>query len=56
MRYILALLLALSVGMAVAVGPVLAQDGPSVCQYRDGTVLNVQGWACPQHPKWIQQN
>lgn len=52
MRYALALLLALTLGIAVALPLAFAQDGPSVCRYRDGTVLNVEGWPCPQQPYW----
>jgi hypothetical protein len=55
MRYLFALLLALTVGTALAVGPALAQVGPLVCHYRDGTLLNVQGWECPQ-PYWPERN
>jgi hypothetical protein len=56
MRYIFALLLTLAIAIAAAPGPALAQDGPSVCQYHDGTVLNVgQVGGCNQ-PPWLQRN
>jgi hypothetical protein len=57
-RYMIALLLAFTVGMVVTVGPALAQDGPSVCHYHDGTLLNVGGWpgGCPPQPYWPQRN
>jgi hypothetical protein len=48
MRYMFALLLVLTVGMVLAVGPALTQDGPSVCHYNDGTLLNPGRWECPQ--------
>lgn len=56
MRYMFALVLALTVGMAMAVGPALAQDGPSVCYYHDGTVLNPGRWTCPEQPYWPARN
>lgn len=55
MRYLFALLLALTAVIAVGLGPGLAQDGPSVCQYHDGTLLNVgQTWGCGQ-PPWQER-
>jgi hypothetical protein len=42
MRYVSALLFALTMGVAVALGPALAQDGPSVCHHHDGTLLNLR--------------
>ena len=39
--------------MVGALAPIFAQlDGPTVCNYRDGTVLNVGGWPCGS-PPWI---
>jgi hypothetical protein len=40
--------------MVGAVAAIFAQlDGPGVCNYRDGAVLNVGGWPCGS-PPWIQ--
>ncbi len=57
MRYVLAVLLALAMGVMTAVpAAVRAQvDGPSVCQYRDGTVLNFSGLPCPAQPFWTRE-
>jgi hypothetical protein len=54
MWYMFELLVALAVTVAVALGPAFAQDGPSVCQYRDGTVLNVGGGMCVR-PPWFER-
>ena len=55
MRYVFPLLLTLIVGMAPAVGTALAQDGPSVCHYNDGTLLNSRRGECPQR-YWPERN
>jgi hypothetical protein len=56
MRYVLAMLIAMAIGAVTAVPVVSAQaDGPSVCQYRDGTVLNIPGSPCPQQPFWTSK-
>jgi hypothetical protein len=57
MRYVLALLVVFAMGvMTVVPTPVRAQlEGPSVCQYRDGTVLNFRGLPCPAQPFWTRE-
>jgi hypothetical protein len=42
MRYVSALLLPLTMGIAVPLGPALAQDGPNVCHDHDGTLPNLR--------------
>ena len=54
MRFMVALLV-LTTWMAVAAGPAVAQDGPSVCHYNDGTLVNPGRWECPQ-PYWPGRN
>ena len=57
MRYVLAMLLALAIGFTTAVPSLVrAQvNGPSVCQYQDGTVLNFRGSPCPSRPFWTRE-
>jgi hypothetical protein len=57
MGYVLAMVLALAIGaMATAPAVVRAQqEGPAVCQYRDGTVLNFRGLPCPSQPFWTRE-
>ncbi len=56
MRYVLAMLVALAIGVVTAVPVVSAEvDGPSICHYRDGTVLHLSGSACPQQPFWTRE-
>ena len=56
MRHLLAILLALAIGVMVAVPAVVrAQEGPSVCRYKDGTVLNFRGLPCPAQPFWTRE-
>lgn len=53
MRYVLAILVGLMIAVAAAAPTAVSaqEDGPSVCQYRGGTVLNVGGWPC-YSPYW----
>lgn len=56
MRYALAMLVALAIGVVTAVPVVRAEvDGPSICHYRDGTVLHLSGSPCSQHPFWTRE-
>jgi hypothetical protein len=55
MRYMIALLLAFTVGMGLGMGPALAQGGPVVCHYNDGTLLNLGTGECPQ-PYWPEHD
>jgi hypothetical protein len=55
MPYIFVLLVAVTSWIGVAVGPALAQDGPSICHYHDGTLLNVRQWECGA-PPWPNRN
>jgi hypothetical protein len=50
MRYLITLLLALGIGITFTNAPLAG--GPSVCHYRDGTVMSFTGAPCPAHPYW----
>jgi hypothetical protein len=55
MRYWIAILTLAVCGALLCPGRVSAQrDGPSVCQYRDGSILNVRGLPCPPQPYWTR--
>jgi hypothetical protein len=57
MRFVRAMLLTLAIGITTAIPVVSAQaDGPSVCQYQNGTVLNFPGSPCPQQPFWTRED
>ena len=57
MRYALVMLITLAIGVTAALPAVSAPaDGPSVCQYQDGTVLNIAGSPCPQQPFWTMED
>jgi len=56
MKYVLVLLITLAIGVTAVLPAVSASaDGPSVCQYQDGTVLNLPGSPCPQQPFWTRE-
>jgi hypothetical protein len=55
MRSWIAILTLAVCGTLLCPGRVSAQrDGPSVCQYRDGSILNVRGLPCPPQPYWTR--
>jgi hypothetical protein len=56
MRYVSALLFALTMGVAVALGLALAQDGPAVCHNHDGTRLNLKQMGGCVEPPWPERS
>ena len=53
MRWMFALY-AVAVIVSAALGPAFAHSGPSVCQYRDGVVLNAAEGRAWSHPGTIE--